>query len=374
MDFGLSEAQQMLRSSARVFLEAECPDTFVRAMEEEERGYTPEMWRKLAEQGWLGLIFPERYGGVELGFLDLSILLEEMGRVLLPGPFFSTVVLGGMAIMDAGSDAQKQEFLQGIAEGQILVTLALIEPDARWDASGVRTTAVRDGDDYVINGTKLFVPNAHVSDYLIVAARTGEAETDITLFILPKDTDGVGQTLLKTIASDRQSEVVFENVQAPASAVLGQVDDGWATVQKILHWGAVGKCAEMVGGGQQVLDMTVEYAKQRVQFGRPIGSFQAVQHHCANMATDVEGSRYITYQAAWRLSEGLPSESEVAMAKAWVSAAYGRVCALGHQCHGAIGFTKEHNMQLYSRRAKAAELAFGDSDHHLETVAQTIGL
>ena len=374
MDFGLSEAQQMLRNSARVFLEAECPDTYVRAMEEEERGYTPEMWQKLAEQGWLGLIFPERYGGVELGFLDLSILLEEMGRVLLPGPFFSTVVLGGMAIMDAGSDAQKQELLEGIAGGQIIVTLALIEPDARWDASGVRTTAERNGNDYVINGTKLFVPNAHVSDYLIVAARTGEAETDITLFILPRNTQGIGQTLLKTIASDRQSEVVFENVEAPASAVLGELNGGWSTVEKVLQWGAVGKCAEMVGGGQQVLDMTVEYTKQRVQFGRPIGSFQAIQHHCANMATDVEGSRYITYQAAWKLSEGLPSEGEVAMAKAWVSAAYHRVCALGHQCHGAIGFTKEHNMQLYSRRAKAAELAFGDSDHHLETVAEAIGL
>ena len=374
MDFGLSEAQQMLRNSARVFLEAECPDTYVRAMEEEEWGYTPEMWQKLAEQGWPGLIFPESYGGVELGFLDLSILLEEMGRVLLPGPFFSTVVLGGMAIMDAGSDAQKQELLEGIAAGQIIVTLALIEPAARWDASGVRTTAERNGNDYVINGTKLFVPNAHVSDYLIVAARTGEAETDITLFILPRNTQGVSQTLLKTIASDRQSEVVFENVEAPASAVLGELNGGWSTVQKVLQWGAVGKCAEMVGGGQQVLDMTVEYAKQRVQFGRPIGSFQAIQHHCANMATDVEGSRYITYQAAWRLSEGLPSEGEVAMAKAWVSAAYHRVCALGHQCHGAIGFTKEHNMQLYSRRAKAAELAFGDSDHHLETVAEAIGL
>jgi alkylation response protein AidB-like acyl-CoA dehydrogenase len=168
--------------------------------------------------------------------------------------------------------------------------------------------------------------------------------------------------------------LVFNNVNAPSSALLGGLNQGWATIEKALAWGAVGKCAEMVGGGQQVLDMTVEYAKQRVQFGRPIGSFQAIQHHCANMATDVEGSRYITYQAAWRLSEDLPAENEVAMAKAWVSDAYRRVCALGHQCHGAIGFTKEHNMQLYSRRAKAAELMFGDSDFHLETVAKAIGL
>jgi len=374
MDLGLNEAQQMLKNSAREFLDAECPDTMVREMEVDERGYTPELWGKLAEQGWLGLIFPERYGGVGLTFLDLSILLEEMGRAMLPGPFFSTVVLGGMAIMDAGSDEQKQEYLPRIAEGQIIVTLALTEPSARWDAAGVQLTATPSGDGYVLNGTKLFVPNAHVSDYLVVAARTGTGAEDVTLFIVPRGTDGITQTLLQTIASDRQSEVVFDDVKLPGSAVLGGVNAGWATVARVLDWGAIGKCAEMSGGGQQVLDMTVEYVKQRTQFGRPIGSFQAIQHHCANMATDVEGSRYITYQAAWRLSEDLPAKREVAMAKAWVSDAYRRVCALGHQSHGAIGFTKEHNMQLFSRRAKAAELAFGDSDYHLEAVADSVGL
>ncbi len=374
MDLGLTEAQQMLKNSAREFLEKECPHTYVRAMEEDQRGYTPEMWRKLAEQGWLGLIFPEQHGGIGLGFLDLAILLEEMGRALLPGPFFSTVVLAGMPILDAGSEAQKREFLPRIAEGQLVMTLALTEPSARWDAAGIEATASRAGDGFAINGTKLFVPNAHVSDYMLVAARTGRAAEDVTLFIVPGRASGVSQALLKTIASDRQSEVVFSNVRVPASAVLGEVNGGWATIRKVLQWGAVGKCAEMLGGAQKVLEMTVEYAKQRVQFGRPIGSFQAIQHHCANMATDVEGSRYITYQAAWRLAEGLPAEREVALAKAWVSDAYRRVCALGHQCHGAIGFTREHNMQLYSRRAKAAELAFGDADLHRETVAAAIGL
>ncbi len=374
MDLGLNEAQQMLKNSAREFLDAECPDTLVREMELDERGYTPELWGKLAEQGWLGLIFPERYGGVELTFLDLSVLLEEMGRAMLPGPFFSTVVRGGMAIMDAGAEEQKQEYLPRIAEGQIIVTLALTEPSARWDAAGVELTATPSGDGYVLNGTKLFVPNAHVSDYLVVAARTGTGAEDITLFIVPREATGVTQTLLQTIASDRQSEVVFDDARLPGSAVLGGVNAGWATVARVLDWGAIGKCAEMSGGGQQVLDMTVDYVKQRTQFGRPIGSFQAIQHHCANMATDVEGSRYITYQAAWRLSEGLPATREVAMAKAWVSDAYRRVCALGHQSHGAIGFTKEHNMQLFSRRAKAAELAFGDSDYHLDAVADAIGL
>ena len=374
MDLGLNEAQQMLQNSAREFLEAECPDTYVRAMEEDERGYTPEMWAKMAEQGWLGLTIPERYGGVGLGFMDLTVLVEEMGGALLPGPFFSTVVMGGQAIQLAGSDEQKAEFLPRIAEGQIIVTLALTEPSGRWDAAGVEVTASPSADGFVINGAKLYVPNAHVSDYLVVAARTGEAETDIILFIVARSASGVSQTLLKTIASDRQSEVVFENVAVPASALLGELSGGWDAVESVLQWGAIGKCAEMVGGGRQVLDMTVDYAKERVQFGRPIGSFQAIQHHCADIATEVDASRHLTFQAAARLNDGLDATREVAMAKAWVSDSYRRVCALGHQCHGAIGFTKEHNMQLYSRRAKAAELMFGDSDVHLEAVADAIGL
>ncbi|MDP7534105.1 MAG: acyl-CoA dehydrogenase family protein [SAR202 cluster bacterium] len=374
MDLGLNEAQQMLQNSAREFLEAECPDTYVRAMEENERGYSPEMWTKLAEQGWIGLTIPEQYGGVGLTFTDLTVLLEEMGRALLPGPFFSTVVLGSQAIQLAGSDEQKSEFLPRIATGQLIVTLALTEPTGRWDAAGVETTATPSSDGYVINGTKLYVPNAHVSDYLVVAARTGDAEGDVSLFIVPRSTSGVSQTLLKTIASDRQSEVMFENATVPASALLGELNGGWDTIERVLQWGAVGKCAEMVGGGRQVLDITVDYAKERVQFGRPIGSFQAIQHHCSNMATEVEASRHITFQAAARISDGLDAAKEVAMAKAWVNDSYRRVCDLGHQCHGAIGFTKEHNMQLYSRRAKAAELMFGDSDVHLESVAQAMGL
>ena len=374
MDLGLNEAQQMLKNSAQEFLEAECPDTYVREMEQDENGYTTEMWQKLAEQGWLGLIIPEKYGGVELEFQDLTILLEEMGRFMLPGPYFSNVVLGGMSIMDSGTEEQKQEYLPRIAEGQIIVTLALNEPSGRWDPEGIQLTATEAGGKYALNGTKLFVPNAHISDYIVVVARTGDGENDISLFILPSQSNGINQTLLKTIASDRQSEVTFDNVELPASSLLGEKNRGWQTIEKVLKWGAIGKCAEMSGGGQSVLDMTVEYAKQRTQFGRPIGTFQAIQHHCANMATDVEGAKFITYQAAWMLSEGLPADREVAMAKAWVSDAYKRVCALGHQSHGAIGFTKEHNMQLYSRRAKAAELAFGDSDLHLDKVAEIIGL
>ncbi len=377
MDFGLTEGQQMLKTSAREFLDRECPHTYVRAMEESERGYTPEMWKKLADLGWLGLVIPEKYGGLQMNFLDLSLLLEEMGRANLPGPFFSTAVTGTMALLEAGTEAQKASLLPKIAEGSAVFTLALTEPSATWEASGIAATAVKKGDSYAINGTKLFVPNAHVADYLIVAARTRQlkdVKKGITLFIVPATSKGIHQTLLKTVASDRQSEVVFRNVSVPAENVLGESDNGWPVVEKLIQYGAAGKCAEMIGGAQKVLEMTVDYVKQRKQFDKPIGSFQAIQHHCANMATDVETSMYVTYQATWRLGEGLEASQQVATAKAWVSDAYKRVCALAHQCHGAIGFTKEHNLQLYTRRAKAAELAFGDADFHRESVADAIGM
>ncbi len=374
MDLGLNETQQMLRNSAREFLEVECPIEYVRNMEEDERGYTRELWEKMAALGWLGLVFSEEYGGEGLGIVELAILLEEMGRALLPGPYFSSVVMAGATIAESGSEEQKREYLAGIASGRVVATLALTEPSGRWDARGVETTAERSGGGFVINGVKLYVPNAHVSDYIVVAARTGGGERGVSLFIVPRGSDGLSETRLRTIASDKQSELVFEDVRLPASALLGEIDGGWDTLERTLAWATVGKCAEMLGGAQQALDMTVGYAKQRIQFGRAIGSFQAIQHYAADMATDVEGCRHITYQAAWRLGEGLASEREVAMAKAWVSDAYQRVCALGHQSHGAIGFTREHDMQLYSRRAKSAELMFGDADVHLETVASAMGL
>ena len=374
MDLGLNETQQMLRTSAREFLEAECPTSHVRDMEQDERGYTPQFWDKLAGLGWLGLVFPERYGGSELGFVELAILLEEMGRVLLPGPYFSTVLMAGMTIAEAGSEDQKREYLSGISSGRLIMTMALTEPSGRWDAEGVQATAQPSDGDYALNGVKLYVPNANVSDHVIVAARTGQEESDVSLFVVPSNADGLTITALQTIASDKQSELALDNVYVPGSALLGDVNGGWDTIEKALKWGAVGKCAEMLGGAQQTLDMTVAYAKQRIQFGRSIGSFQAIQHHVADMAADVEGCRYITYQAAWALSEGLPAEREVAMAKAWVSDAYHRVCMTAHQCHGAIGFTKEHDLQLYSRRAKTGELMFGDAEHHMEAVASAVGL
>ena len=374
MDLGLTEDQEMLRSMAREFIEQETPRTFVRDMEEDDRGFTADMWQKIAQVGWLGLIVPEEHGGTGQNLGDLGILLEEVGHGVMPGPFFNTA-LTTVAILDAGSDAQKAEFLPRIAAGDLIATTAILEPYSRLDANGINLEASASGDGYTLNGTKMFVENAHAADYLLVAARTGgSGEDGITLLLVDAQSDGVSVDKLKTIATDNQCEVTFNNVSVPGGNVLGEAGNGWSVLRLLLQKGAALRCTQMVGALQEVLDMTVEYVKNRVQFGRPIGSFQAIQHYCANMATDVDGSRFITYQAIWRLGEGLPSDLEVSSAKAWVSDSAQRVAATAHQCHGAIGFTQEHDLQLFTRRLKAWEVSFGDGDYHRERVAQAMDI
>jgi len=377
MDLALSEEQEMLKKMARDFLTDKFPKTVVKEIEESELGYSPELWREMAELGWMGLALPEKYGGGDMSFLDLAVLLEEMGRACLPGPYFSTVVLGGLTILDAGSEEQKQEYLPKIASGETIFTLALTEFSARYDAAAVETKATADKDAYILNGTKLFVPDAHIADYMLVVARTDEkskADQGITLFIADAKSPGISYTVLKTIANDKLCEVVFDQVKVPKENILGQLNQGWSEVQKIIQRAAVAKCCEMVGCIQQALDMTVDYAKERKQYDRPIGSFQVIQHYCADMVTDVDGTRLSTYQAAWMLSEGLPCAKEVAIAKAWAGEACQRVMALAHQIHGAIGVTIDHDLQYYTRQAKAAEVTFGDANFYREIVAQEMGL
>ncbi len=377
MDLALSEEQEMLKTMARDFLADKLPKTAVKEIEESEPGYSPELWKEMAGLGWMGLAFPEKYGGSDMNFLDLAVLLEEMGRACLPGPYFSTVVLGGLTIIDIGTEEQKQEYLPKIASGEAIFTLALTEPSARYDAAAIETEATAEKDAYIVNGTKLFVPDAHIADYMLVVARTdakSKAEPGITIFIVDAKSPGISCTVLKTIANDKLCEVAFDQVKVPNENILGQLNQGWKEVQKIIQRAAVAKCCEMVGCIQQALDMTVEYAKERKQYDRPIGSFQVIQHYCADMATDVDGTRLSAYQAAWMLSEGLPCTQEVAIAKAWAGEACQRVMALAHQIHGAIGVTIDHDLQYYTRRAKAAEVSFGDADFYREIVAQEMGL
>ena len=377
MDLALSEEQEMVKKMARDFLTDKLPKAVVKEIEESELGYSPELWREIAELGWVGLVLPEEYGGGGMGFLDLAVLLEEMGRACLPGSYFSTVVLGGLPILDAGSEEQKQQYLPKIASGETIFTLALTEPSARYDAAAIGVKATADNNAYVLNGTKLFVPDAHIADYMLVVARTdekSEGEDGITIFIVDAKSPGISCTVLKTMASDNLCEVVFNQVSVPKENILGQLNQGWGEVQRIVQRAAVAKCCEIVGCVQQALDMTVDYAKERKQFDRPIGSFQVIQHYCADMATDVDGARLSTYQAACMLSEGLPCTLEVAVAKAWAGEASQRIMALAHQIHGAIGYSIDHDLQFYTRRAKAAEVTFGDASFYREIVAREMGL
>ena len=374
MRFTLSEEQEMLKKTARDFLTQRCPKKFVRQMEESEVGYSPELWREMAELGWMGLAFPEEYGGGNMNFLDLAVLLEEMGRACLPGPFFSTVVLGGLPILDLGSKEQKQQYLPPITRGQKILTLALTEPGYRnYEASTITLEAIYEDGKYILNGTKLFVPDAHIADHLLCVART-KRENEIRIFLVAAKDPRIQCTVLKTMAGDKLCEVVFDHVSVSEANVLERSSQGWSVVQKIIERAAVGKSCELVGNIQRVLEMTVEYAKERKQFDRPIGSFQIIQHYCADMATEVDGARFTTYQAAWMISQGMPCTREVAIAKSWTSQASQRVLALAHQIHGAIGVTMEHELHYYTRRAKAAELAFGDANFYREIVAREMGL
>jgi alkylation response protein AidB-like acyl-CoA dehydrogenase len=377
MNLAFSEEQEMLHKSARDFLANKCPKTLVREMEEDEKGYPPELWKEMAELGWLGLPFPEKYKGGGFSFLDLIVLLEEMGRACLPGPFLSTVVLGGLPILEWGREEQKQYFLPKICKGEAILTLALTEPSARYDAASIRTSATPKGDDYLISGTKIFVPDAHIADWIICVARTAETanpEEGITLFLVDAKSSGISTVLLSTIAGDKQCELTLKKVRVPRGNILGKLGQGWGMVKRIIEWAALAKSAEMVGGNQQVMEMTINYAKERIQFDRPIGSFQIIQHYLADMSIDVDSARVSLYKAAWMLSERLPCANEVSVAKGWISEAYRRVATQAHQIHGAIGFTKEHDLELYFRRAKAGEVFFGDADFHREVVAQQLGL
>lgn len=374
MRLALSEEQEMLMRTARDFLAEKCPKAFVRQMEESETGHSVELWQEMAELGWIGLALPERYGGGGMSFLDLAVLLEEMGRACLPGPFFSTVVLGALPILDAGNEEQKQEYLPGVVRGQRILSLAMPESIVRKSGgSSMTLEATSEGDNYVIEGTCLFVPDAHIADHLLCIAKTRH-ENGIVIVMADARSPRIHHTLLKSIGGDKLWEVVFDGLVVPKADILGWDDSGASVARKIVERAAVARCCEMVGNIQRVLEMTVEYAKERKQFDRPIGSFQVVQHYCADMATDVDGARLSTYRAAWMLSQGLTCTREVAIAKAWMGEASRRIMDRAHQIHGAIGVSMEHDLHFYTRRAKAAELSLWGVDFCREVVAREMGL
>jgi alkylation response protein AidB-like acyl-CoA dehydrogenase len=376
MDLRLTEEQEMLKTSVKDFIVAECPKSKVREMQEDEVGHSPELWKKMAELGWMGLLIPEKYEGMGLSFQDGMVVMEEMGRNILPGPFMGTFV-ATFAIMEAGTEAQKNDFLPKIARGDLKLALAYLEANGKSDAGGVTMKAAHKGSDFVLNGAKMFVEMANVADYLVCPARTKEGanpEDGISLFMVDAKSAGVKCEVVPTIAMDKLCEVRFENVVVPRQNLLGERDKGWVPLKNSLRKAALARCADSVGGMQACIDMTIAYMKERVQYERPIGSFQAIQHIVADMWIAMQTARYLTYEAIWLESGGKPADKETSMAKAYVNNAYKLVSKWGIRLHGGIGTSREHDVSLYYLRAKAADTAYGSADYHNELVADRIGL
>lgn len=372
MDFGLSEDQELLQQSARDFLQRECPTSLVRASATDSDGHPRDLYGKMAELGWMGLVVPETHGGMGLSMIELALLLEEMGRVALPGPFFSSAVLATIALKEGGTMAQKKQWLPKLAAGEVVGTLAFVEESDRLDAGGITARASRTRAGYRLRGTKMFVTDAHVADFLIVALRTGgKAEEGVTLFLVPRESPGVTLRLLESVDLTRRSaEVELRDVEVPASSVLGGEGRGWKTLARIVDAACVALASDGLGGSDRALRMAVEYAKVREQFGRPVGSFQAVKHLAAEMVSEVEPSRALVWYAAYAF-DSVPKDASraAAMAKARMSEVYSRTTNRAVQIHGGIGFTWEHDMHLWFKRAKWNELAFGDATYHRERVA-----
>jgi alkylation response protein AidB-like acyl-CoA dehydrogenase len=365
MDFGLNEDQETLAKYARDFLTNECPTSFVRQMMENDTAHDQAFYSHMADLGWMGIAIPEEFGGQGMTYVDLGVLMEEMGRALVPGPFFASVCLAAPLVLEAGNDEQKRAIAGGIASGERIATVAYTEPSGRLDEGGIEMTATDTG---ALSGVKQFVLDAHVAETLLVAART---RAGVTLFVVDTAAPGVAISQQQTMDTTRRwCEVTFDNV---AGEVLGEPGQGWAPLERSLQRSIGMLCGECVGGAQKVLDLSVAYARERIQFGRPIGSFQAVKHKCAEMLVDVELARSAMYYAAWAASEE-PAELPLAasVAKAHCGEAYTRVASGGIHVHGGIGFTWEHDLHMYFKRAKVNEVFLGDPTYHRELVAQLV--
>ncbi len=374
MDVLPSEEELMMKNLAREFLDAECPPRLARDMEKDEAGYSPELWTKMADLGWFGTSIPEAYGGQGLPLTYLGIILEEAGRAIAPVPFHSTVV-PALTIVAEGSEQQKQEVLPRVSRGSIIMTWAFQEQNARLTPAAVNTQAVADGDDFVITGGKMFVDNFNVAEKCLVVCRTSpasEAGAGLSLFLVDTNAAGISQTALTTLAKDKQSKVEFNGVRVPKSALVGGLDQGWPIANRMLDEATVLLCAQMVGAARKDIEMGIEYTKNRVAFGRPIGAFQSVQHMCADMTIWVDGAQLLTYEALWKMDNGLPAGVEVSQAKAFCNDKCQAAVRSCQVLHGGMGFMMEFDLHLWYRRVCAWSMRLGTSFEHRSRLAAAL--
>lgn len=370
MDFDLSKPQKLLKESARSFLSRECKPARVRQLMATDTAHDDSLWADMADQGWTGLLIDEEYGGLGLGLVEMGVLAEEMGRACLPGAFLSTM-MGASLIKGAATADVRAEYLQKIASGELKTTTAYLEETANWDQGAVNLRAERVEGKFMLSGRKMFVPDASVADLIICVARAGEE-----LVLVPLNGNSAGLTITEMPSMDETRKLYqldLRNVRIAESEIFGADGNASALLQHAIDTATVLLCCEMVGGMQWILDTTVEYARTRQQFGRVIGSFQAVQHKCADMLLMTESARSSAYYAAWALNEMEPVASvAVSMAKTYCSDAFREVANHGVQIHGGIGFTWEHDIQLYYKRSKSSETLFGDATYHRELLAKSI--
>jgi alkylation response protein AidB-like acyl-CoA dehydrogenase len=371
MNFAFSEEQEELRRSVRRFLEDKSPSTEVRRLMETTEGFDKAVWDQMANQlGLQALAIPEEYGGVGFGYVELTVVFEEMGAALLCAPYFATVALAANALLSSGDEAAKKDLLPGIASGETIATLALTEDSGRWDTDGITLAATRKGDEWKLDGHKMFVIDGQNANLVLVAAKTDKG---VSLFAVDGGAAGMTTTSLATMDQTRkQARIEFASTPA---RLVGDEGGAAPVLSRTLDLAAVALAAEQVGGAQRCLDMAVEYAKTRIQFGRPIGSFQAIKHKCADMLLEVESAKSAAYYAGWAAAEDSEELPVVAsLAKSYCSEAYFHAAAENIQIHGGIGFTWEHDAHLYFKRAKSSELMLGDPSYHRELLAQRIGI
>ena len=363
-----TDIHEQLRRTARDLLQKECPPSHVRSLIGDERGYSPELWRIMADVGWTGLNVPEEHEGAGLGFGELAIVLEEAGRALLPGPFLATTVLGVMPIALAGSEEARSRLLPGVARGEIILTGAYFEPGSWFDWAAVSTVAKASGEGFTLTGVKFPSPFAHVADYIVTTARDEDGK--LGLFVVDARAAGVAVSTVETLDWQMEGEVALDEVAVPGEFVLAS-SDGESMVERVVRAAATATSLLSLGAASRALEIANEYARSRVAFGRPIGTFQAIKHKLANMLVDVEAGRALAYKAVQTIVEETPDEAEaVAAAKAWCSDAARHVTNEAMQIHGGIGYTWEHDMHLYLRRAQALARSFGDADFHRDAVAR----
>jgi alkylation response protein AidB-like acyl-CoA dehydrogenase len=372
MDLDFSEEQEMLREMIRGVCHEHAPIDVVRAMEDDPTGYPGDFWKQLGEVGLLGLTVPEEYGGGDQSLLEAAVVYEEFGRALSPTPHFVSSVLGAGVLLLAGSEDQRKAWLPRIVSGEAILSPAWLEPQHGYGPEGVQLSAVTDGEEYRLTGTKRHVLFASSANRLLVLVRTGEGYEDIDLVLVDPESPGVEMTQQFSLASDTQYKVEFEDVRVPLSNRIGEAKRGWQSWDAVMHDGIILLAAQAMGGAERALELTVEYAKERHQFGKPLGAFQAIAHYLADAATAVDGGKTLVYEAAWARSRGKPVDRLAPMAKLFACQTFRDVTAMALQVFGGVGFTVEYDIQLYFRRAKQLQLAWWDSRYLEERVARTV--